>query len=128
MKRPALQFFARTFLLLACAVALSGCAQIISDQEKLLDAAGFRAQPADTPERQAMLANLPAHWFVRGVDDAAITYTYADPLVCHCLYVGSDLAYSNYRRLAFASTSPKGSTNPAHAHTVSLANSYLSHR
>jgi hypothetical protein len=105
MKKFALQPLARPFLLLVCAIALSGCAQIISRQEHLLDSAGFRAQPADTPERQAMLANLPSQQFVRGANGDFITYTYADPFVCDCLYVGSDRAYANYRRLAMERTS-----------------------
>ena len=89
-------------LLLACAIALSGCATIVSHQEDELAAAGFTAQPADTPERQAMLTSLPSQQFVRGLHGPWITYTYADPLVCHCLYVGSADAYSHYRRLARA--------------------------
>ena len=94
MKNPALLF--------VCTIALSGCSTIVSHQEDELAAAGFRAQPADTPERQAMLTSLPSQQFVRGLTGDFITYTYADPLVCHCLYVGSDSAYSNYRRLARA--------------------------
>jgi hypothetical protein len=84
-------------LLFVCALALSGCATIVADQEVQLDAAGFRAVPADTPELQAMLTALPARQFVRGVSGDLIIYTYADPLVCDCLYVGSDGAYLNYR-------------------------------
>ncbi len=91
--------------LLICAIALSGCATIVADQENLLGTAGFKAQPADTPERQAMLTRLPARQFVRGVDGDLITYTYADPLVCDCFYVGTGQAYLNYRHLAFARTS-----------------------
>jgi hypothetical protein len=92
-------------LLFACAIALPGCAQIVSLQEGELAAAGFRAQPADTPERQALLADLPSQQFVRGANGDLITYTYADPLVCHCLYVGTDGAYASYRRLARERTS-----------------------
>lgn len=92
-------------LLFAGAIALSGCETIISHQEGELAAAGFKAQPADTPDRQAMLADLPSQQFVRGVNGDFITYTYADPLVCHCLYVGTDRAYANYRRLTMERTS-----------------------
>ena len=89
-------------LLFVCAIALSGCATIVSHQEDQLAAAGFTAQLADTPERQAMLSSLPSQQFVRGLHGPWITYTYADPLVCHCLYVGSGEAYSNYKRLVRA--------------------------
>jgi hypothetical protein len=95
-------------LLIVGAIALSGCAQIISGQEHLLDTAGFKAQPADTPERQAMLAALPSQQFVRGANGDFTTYTYADPLVCHCLYVGTDGAYAKYRHLAAQQSSSAG--------------------
>jgi hypothetical protein len=95
---------ARPVLLIAFAFLLSGCAEVISDQESRLAAAGFRAHPADTPERQAMLADLPAHQFVRQFNGDWITYTYADPTVCHCLYEGSRESYVRWRRMQLAST------------------------
>ncbi len=125
MQTPSPRTLSRMCLLLACAIALSGCAQIVADQEKLLDTAGFTAQPTNTPQRQAALSSLPPHEFVRKVQGTEITYTYADPLVCHCLYIGSDLAYLNYLHLAVAGTSPTGSTHPANARAVSLSNWYV---
>jgi hypothetical protein len=95
-------------LLFVCAMALPGCATIVSHQEDQLTAAGFTAEPADTPERQTMLTSLPAQQFVRGLQGA--TYTYADPLVCHCLYVGSRQAYANYKRLVRARTAQQATT------------------
>jgi len=85
-------------LLCVAAILLSGCAQIVAHQEALLADAGFRSLPADTPERQARLASLPAYNLVRGMDGSLVNYTFADPDVCDCLYVGSELAYANYRR------------------------------
>ena len=120
MSRLTLPIPMRALSVLACTVALSGCAQIVADQEKLLGEVGFTAQPADTPQRQAMLANLPSHWFVRQVQGTEVTYTYADPLVCDCLYVGSELDYANYRRLAMARTGPYRPHGQAAA--VSLSN------
>lgn len=65
-------------------------------REDNLAAAGFLARPANTPERQAMLARLPAHKFVQHAKGDKIDYVYADPLVCKCLYIGSQAAYAKY--------------------------------
>lgn len=54
-----------------------------------LVAAGFVIKPANTLERQVMLARLPAHKFVIRQNGDTIHYVYADPLVCDCLYLGT---------------------------------------
>ena len=95
-------------LIFPCAILLAGCASIVSRQEAQLDAAGFRMVPADTPERQAQMTGLPARQFVRGANGDFITYTYADPLVCNCLYVGSDAAYAAYHRMLAQSSASAG--------------------
>jgi mannitol/fructose-specific phosphotransferase system IIA component (Ntr-type) len=80
--------------------ALSACEtqrQIISLHEDRLSAAGFIIKPANTPERQAMLTRLPANKFVMRQNGDSIHYVYADPLVCGCLYVGTQLAYNQYK-------------------------------
>jgi hypothetical protein len=80
--------------------ALTGCEsqqQRVEQREDLLSAAGFIVRPANTPERQAMLHRLPAHKFVRRVNGDAVHYVYADPLVCGCLYVGTQQAYNQYK-------------------------------
>ncbi len=64
--------------------------------ESDLAAAGFRARPATTPERQAMLARLPAHKVLMRQHNGMIHYVYADPQGCNCLYVGDQLAYQKY--------------------------------
>lgn len=88
----------------ACALVLlaglAGCAtpqQVVASQEDSLAAAGFIVRPADTPQRVAMLSRLPANRFVQRVHGDIVTYVYADPLVCDCLYVGSQQAYGQYR-------------------------------
>jgi hypothetical protein len=45
-----------------------------------------------------MLNRLPPHRFVQRVHGDVVHYVYADPLVCDCLYVGSQQAYSSYKR------------------------------
>jgi hypothetical protein len=84
-----------------CAVAALGACQStppdIGARENNLAAAGFIMRPADTPERQAMLGRLPPQQFVVRQNGDAIHYVYADPLVCDCLYVGTQQAYDQYR-------------------------------
>jgi hypothetical protein len=80
--------------------AFSACQtqqQMITEHEDKLAAAGFVIKPANTPERQAMLARLPAHKFVVRQNGDTIHYVYADPLVCDCLYVGTQQAYNQYK-------------------------------
>ena len=86
---------------LASLGALAACQtqrQIVTDREDHLAAAGFIVRPANTPERKAMLARLPPHKFVKRDKNNDIHYVYADPLVCGCLYVGSQQAYGQYRQ------------------------------
>lgn len=88
-------------LLLTAILALAACAtpqERVSQKEDHLAAAGFDVRPADSPERQAMLNRLPPHQFVLRKHDDTTNYVYADPLVCDCLYVGSQQAYDNYER------------------------------
>ncbi len=105
-KGTAMPFTFRTSLPPALAVAfmLSACAtpqERVASKEDHLIAAGFVARPADTPQRQALLARLPPHHFVMRNLNGQYVYMYADPLVCGCLYVGSDAAYTQYRKMLF---------------------------
>ena len=45
-----------------------------------------------------MLLRLAPHQFIQRTKDDQVTYVYADPLVCDCLYVGTQTAYSSYTR------------------------------
>jgi hypothetical protein len=93
---------ARSGAVVALLVALQvigGCqSTIIQNKEDALAAAGFILRPANTPERVAMLKRLPANRFVRREHGDAVHYVYADPIVCSCLYVGTQQAYSQYLR------------------------------
>lgn len=85
--------------LLASAAILSSCVtetRKVEDKETDLAAAGFVAQPADTPERQAMLRRLPPNKFLTRARGNNVSYVYADPVNCKCLYVGNQQAYSRY--------------------------------
>ncbi len=82
----------------------SACAtpqERVADREDRLAAAGFRARPADTPQREALLQQLPPQRFVVRTVRGRSLYVYADPLVCGCLYVGSEASYDLYRQQVF---------------------------
>lgn len=82
-------------------VNLAGCVtarEAVSQKEDHLAAAGFIVRPANTPERQQMLNRLPPHRFVQRTHGDTVHYVYADPLVCDCLYVGSQQAYNKYQQ------------------------------
>ena len=92
-----------TFALLIAPLPLFvGCestAEAVQHQEASLSTLGFVAVPANTPVRQQMLAKLPPSKFLRRSHGNTVSYIYADPLDCHCLYVGSAKAYAQYRQL-----------------------------
>jgi hypothetical protein len=81
-------------------VSLTACEtqqQRVVEREDKLAAAGFIIKPANTPERQQMLTRLPANQFVMRQNGDTIHFVYADPLVCGCLYVGTQQAYDQYK-------------------------------
>ncbi len=89
-----------TVLLIASAVLLSACEtpqEKVTHHEDNLSAAGFMVRPANTPEREDMLKRLPPHKFVQRAQGDTVDYVYADPLVCNCLYVGTQQAYNQYK-------------------------------
>lgn len=92
------------FAALAACLAVAACAtpqQRAENRENLLAAAGFTVLPANTHERSASLRTLPANKVVQQVRGGTVTYVYADPLVCACLYVGDQAAYGRYRQEVF---------------------------
>lgn len=94
-------------LLLSVAAALASCqSQQALQQDNALSDAGFSVQIANTAERQAMLNRLPANRFVQRVHGGTVQYVYADPVLCGCLYLGSQQAFDQYvsdQQLDFAS-------------------------
>jgi hypothetical protein len=87
--------------LLVLLFALVACANQVQTKEDMLAAAGFTLVPANTPQRQASLSSLPPHKFVHQVRGNAVLFTYADPTICDCLYVGNQAAYDRYRANVF---------------------------
>ena len=89
-------------LLFGAVLLTSGCArEVIGQKEDMLAAAGFRIKPANTPDRIQSLQTLPPNRFVQEQLNGQEVWIYSDPLVCHCLYVGTPQAYQYYHQLAF---------------------------
>jgi len=80
------------------AVAI-GCSTTKS-REDMLSAAGFKMEPADTPQRQAHLKSLPADKITPVERDGITYYTFPDPKN-NVLYVGQDQEYQRYRQLRY---------------------------
>jgi hypothetical protein len=98
-----------TKLIAFCAVisllAVVGCAsqqQLVGQKEDLLAAAGFQIRSADNPQRLAAMRSLPPHKFVTRIVNGQPVYLYADPLVCRCVYFGSQQNWAAYRQEVFA--------------------------
>jgi hypothetical protein len=97
----------RPYAALAALLLLNaGCAaprDRIASTESMLAAAGFRAEPADTPERRAELQSLTPHQVLMQKlevgDKPGTGYAYADPEGCDCVYIGDAKAYQAYEKL-----------------------------
>jgi hypothetical protein len=96
--------FLRAAITVLAAAALFGCAGMhqaqVKSTEEMLAAAGFTMKPADTPERILDLQELPPQKLVAQRRNGDVYYVYADPEVCHCIWVGDQKQYSEYRRLS----------------------------
>jgi hypothetical protein len=88
----------------AIAAALPGAAsaavsaRTIASTEQMLAAAGFQAVPANTAERQADMAALPAGRVIAQPHGDGFTYVLADPAGCACLYMGDASDYQAYQQ------------------------------
>jgi hypothetical protein len=90
-----------TLVLLVMCTAVPACTNSVQNKEDLLAAAGFTLVPVNSPQRQASLATLPPHKFVHQIRNNTVIFTYADPTICDCLYVGNQAAYDRYRQDVF---------------------------
>ena len=66
--------------------------------EPLLDAAGFKSMPLDTPQKQQVIQGLEPLRFNRLGRHQKISYWFSDPYYCKCVYVGDQLAYERYQQ------------------------------
>jgi hypothetical protein len=93
----------KTLLPLALAAAfLTGCAAIEKAErgstESMLAAAGFNVVPADTPQRQASLAELKPYVISRQFRGGQALYVYPDAQG-NFAYIGNQAAYDRYQNL-----------------------------
>jgi hypothetical protein len=96
-----MKHFGTAIAIAAIGMSLAACTspqQKIATKEDRLAAAGFRIVPVNTPEQQASLKTLPPNKFSRQVRGDQVIYVWPDPIVCGCLYVGSQQAYGTYRQ------------------------------
>jgi len=90
-----------------CAALLAACSTMTDVRERghaerigqRLEAAGFRAVPADTPEKKAHLEQMPKLLFASVVRNGKRRWVLADPYHCDCLYVGDQAAYNRYTQM-----------------------------
>ncbi len=95
------RWFAAAVLALGAAACASPSAQV-GQKEDLLAAAGFQVRPADSPHRVASMKRLPPNRFVTKIVHGNPLYLYADPLVCRCVYFGTQQNWDAYRQEIFA--------------------------
>jgi hypothetical protein len=98
-------------LVAALVVSFSGCTAIdqisATQDEKLLQTAGFKVVPGDTPERIQALDTLAPGKISRIGRGGTIYYVYADPNECRCLWVGNQAQYERYQRLVMEEMVPE---------------------
>src|SRR5690348_971057 len=86
-------------------LGVAGCVspqQQVTQKEDLLAAAGFQIRIADSSRRIAAMKRLPPNKFVTRVVNGQPVYQYADPLVCRCVYFGSQQNWDAYRQEVLA--------------------------
>ncbi len=99
----------RTLAVALLMFSLAGCAAFQPDpavaaqqKESLLSAAGFKMLPAETPEKLAHAQSLPqlkVKYFTG--TDGTPHYWMADAQYCHCMYVGTEANYQQYKQMQF---------------------------
>lgn len=99
----------------ALLAAVMPAADAIAGQEGTdmkLEDMGFIMRPANTPAQMQRLRLLPARKFVMRRKGASRYYLYADPDYCQCVFIGNELAMTNYRALMSASSPPAMPSGP----------------
>jgi hypothetical protein len=90
-------------VLILISSVMSGCAETPRQRahrlEPMLSAAGFHMVQADTADREQELASHTPlkmrYYFANGKPH----YWFADPYVCHCVYVGDEASFQKYQQL-----------------------------
>ena len=66
--------------------------------EPLLDSAGFKSLPIDSPAKHKVIGGLTPLTFNRLAHHEKIHYWFPDPYYCKCVYVGDELSYVRYKQ------------------------------
>jgi hypothetical protein len=93
----------KTFKALLAIAAVAGVAigcSTTKDRENMLSAAGFKAIPADTPERQTHLKSLPNDKLTTVQRNGTLYYVFPDQKQ-NVLYVGQEQQYQQYQQLRY---------------------------
>ncbi len=65
--------------------------------DNLFTISGFVPRYADTPAKMKHLRAIPPDRLITRTRNGRITYLYADPNICRCVYVGTPDAYRTYQ-------------------------------
>src|SRR5262245_61625035 len=88
----------KTLLAAGVVIALAIGCSTTKNRENMLSAAGFKAIPADTPQREAHLKSLPSDKLTTVTRNGTQYYVFPDPKQ-NVLYVGQEAQYQQYRKL-----------------------------
>jgi hypothetical protein len=93
----------KVYLLLTLSVLAGGCAESHTERaqrlEPMLAQAGFQMVPANTPARSQKLNDMVPLRMNYLSRNGKLSYWFADPYVCHCLYVGDEQNYGQFEQL-----------------------------
>jgi hypothetical protein len=87
----------RASMAIALVLSMNACASTTAMTENLLQQAGFRQLPADSPQKIAHLQTLPERRLVGRTYQGKKYYVYSDPNGCKCLYIGTPAQYQAYQ-------------------------------
>jgi len=87
----------RASMAIALVLGINACASTTAMTENLLQQAGFRQLPADSPQKIAHLQTLPERRLVGRTYQGKKYYVYSDPNGCKCLYIGTPAQYQAYQ-------------------------------
>lgn len=106
----------KSMLNILCAAALvafaSGCRTATSNTEHMLSAAGFKAMPANTPQREEHLRSLPADQLTVANLNGYNYFVFPDPAE-NLLFVGQQPQFQQYQRMRFENKMAVAQVNTA---------------
>jgi len=93
----------RLYLLLVLGILVAGCAESNARRanrlEPMLAQAGFRMVPANTPAQSQKLSDMTPLRINYLSHNGKLSYWFADPYVCRCLYVGDKANFDQFAQL-----------------------------